>query len=252
MTAFLKSGVLHLLVFSIVFLYAPTSNTVEPVKYVSVVLTPPDSKNRRIVKVDPKTNNQSPNNSIKTHLANSNQNADINTISPKTGSFKNDANGGPEVDEHGFFKATKSILTKGTGENSTEIYFPDAIIGVKTLINAEKFKFTSFYDRIRKKVVPHWIPLITKESNKQKSSKEGLPVGIYTTHLNVIIAENGHISTIFVAKSSGYPKFDQLAVRAFRASEPLENPPVEMLKEGFVTITWEFVLKVDPLTVKVI
>jgi TonB family protein len=145
--------------------------------------------------------------------------------------------------------APKSILTKGegTGENANNIFFPDAVIGADTLINSEKFKYSSYYSRLRENIVNIWTPLIKKESEKQKTKTGGLPMGLYLTRLNIIIDAKGNIEAIFVSQESLIKQFDLAAIKAFRALEPLEPPPKELLVKGAATIQWEFVLVVNSL-----
>jgi TonB family protein len=55
------------------------------------------------------------------------------------------------------------------------------------------------------------------------------------------IQPSGQVTNIQILQSSGYPKYDNEAVRAIRDSSPFTNPPPEHINSrGVLTLKWGF------------
>ncbi len=117
-----------------------------------------------------------------------------------------------------------------------------------TILNAQEFKYFSYYDRIKEEIVTRWRPLIKKAIKEVKSNpkKYGeLEVGYKTTKLEIKLNSKGELLEIRVRQSSGYEPFDTAAEKAFKDSGTFASPPKELIKDGEFILHWQFTVNVE-------
>ncbi len=155
-----------------------------------------------------------------------------------------------------FGSAPKSITTQGKGApakqgkgvSASDDLIEGVEIGPMTILNAQEFKYVSYYERIKQSVVETWRPLIKKAIRKVKSDPKRygeLTVGYKTTKLEITLNEKGEVLSLRVVSSSGFKLFDDCGDRAFRSSAPYAAPPKELVKNGVFTIRWDFSVAVE-------
>jgi outer membrane biosynthesis protein TonB len=142
---------------------------------------------------------------------------------------------------------------KGQGLSATDDFLEGIAIGPNTLLNTQEFKYYSFYERVREKLVERWRNRIRKEISKTRTPasihRHGtLPVGSKITKLRVYMDQSGDIQRIEKLGISGVEAFDQAAIMSFHEAAPFPHPPAEMLKEGLLMINWDFVVLVEEAT----
>lgn len=136
---------------------------------------------------------------------------------------------------------------KGEGLSATDDFLQGVTVGPNTLLNTQEYKYYNFYERIRQMLVERWRTRIRREIDRARSpaSENKLHVGTKITKLNVHMNENGEIVSIERTGMSGIESFDQSAEVAFREAAPFPHPPAEMLKNGELSVNWDFVVVVE-------
>jgi protein TonB len=212
----------------------------------------------------------------KIFLSKFNQKADQNTQAPRIGKFKNILEEGithlnPKAiiknkkNSTTFAKNPTSTLTRsptsilshpidehgakvGDGLSATDDYLKGVSIGPNTLLNTQEFKYYAFYERIREMLVERWKTHIQREIALRRSpasSNLNLSTGSKITSLIVKLDEKGQIQEIEKIGLSGIERFDNAAVLSFHEAAPFPHPPVDMIKNGSLSIRWDFVVVVD-------
>ena len=212
----------------------------------------------------------------KTYLSKFNQKTDQNTQAPRIGKFKNILEEGiahlnPKVTQKSketskpIANNSTSILTRGPasipshpqdspntregdGLSSTDDYLKGVAIGPNTLLNTQEFKYYAFYERIREMLVERWRTHIQQEIALQRnpaSASLKLSTGSKITSLIVKLDEKGQIQEIEKIGLSGIERFDNAAVVSFNEAAPFPHPPKDMIKNGSLSIRWDFVVVVD-------
>ncbi len=181
-------------------------------------------------------------------LAKQNQTTKKETVAPN--------NPGVISGGDGFGSAPKSITTKGKGEqkpkgkgvSSSDDFIEGAEIGPMTILNAQEFKYFSYYERIKERIVENWRPLIRKAIRTVKSDpkKYGtLTEGLKTTKLELTLNKKGEVLSLTLKQSSGFKLFDDAAEKAFRQSAPFSSPPKDLVKDGVFELRWDFSVQVQ-------
>lgn len=131
-----------------------------------------------------------------------------------------------------------------SGPSQTDDYLEDIEEGDSTLLNTHRFKFFSFYSRVKDQLRSNWNPLIREEVSFIYATNRSLSsLGKKKTSLKVTLNEGGYLVEIALLRTSGNKAIDEAAIQAFRLSAPFPNPPVEMLeKDKKIRILWDFVL----------
>jgi len=115
--------------------------------------------------------------------------------------------------------------------------------GDTTALNSKKWKFASFFDRVKRQVAQHWDP--GDEYNKRD------PTGAIYGHANrytllrVRLKPDGSLAEVNVEKPSGMDFLDDTAVAAFRDAQPFPNPPRQLVEEGYVNFKFGFLLELS-------
>ncbi len=99
----------------------------------------------------------------------------------------------------------------------------DAESGEYTALNSRKWKYASFFNRLKRRVAQHWHPdkvyMRRDPTGKVYGAKDRITV------LRVTLTKHGGLAKIVVAKQSGVDFLDDEAARAFREAGPFPNPP---------------------------
>ncbi len=113
--------------------------------------------------------------------------------------------------------------------------------GTETLLNTDRFRFASFFNRMRDQVAQHWDP----NGTMARVDADGRTYGrrTRTTLLHIRLNPKGAIEKITVTRESGVSELDKEAIRAFHKAAPFVNPPAEMVDaSGFIEVDFLFIL----------
>lgn len=115
--------------------------------------------------------------------------------------------------------------------------------GTETILDSHRFRFASFFNRMRDQVAQHWDP----NGVMARVDADGRTYGRRTrkTLLHVKLTAKGAIEKIAVRDSSGVTELDKEAIRSFHQAAPFVNPPPEMIDPdtGFIEVDFLFILE---------
>jgi TonB family protein len=140
---------------------------------------------------------------------------------------------GPTRDQ---LKVTLSDLNKSMEADDGSIdYLPHVPRGDITVLNAKKFTYAAFFNRMKKVIRFHWDPLPALQAIGNPTSK-------ISASFWIVLNGDGSLAGIDVLDSSGYPLWDAAAIKAVRKAAPFYNVPQALLdEEGKFGSRWTFV-----------
>jgi TonB family protein len=113
----------------------------------------------------------------------------------------------------------------------------------ETVFNAKRWKFATFFNRVKTKVKEHWQPV---EEYRRRDS-DGTLYGQQdrTTLLHVCLRADGSLDRITILRSSGLDFLDEFAEQAFQEAQPFAEPPCQLIgNTGLVQFDFGFRLEV--------
>ncbi len=110
--------------------------------------------------------------------------------------------------------------------------------GELTALNTKKWKFASFFNRMKRQVAQNWHPdqvyLRRDPTGKVYGTKNRVTV------LEVALAPGGKLAKVVVLKESGVAFLDAEAIAAFERAQPFPNPPTGLISDSSGLITFSF------------
>lgn len=122
--------------------------------------------------------------------------------------------------------------------SGTQDYLKDIDEGEETALNSKKWRFASFFNRVKHQVEEHWHPA---EVYRRRD-----PTGAIYGHTNrltlvrVQLKPNGHLANVALELPSGLEFLDDEAIQAFRAAQPFPNPPKGLIDQNDGLINFQF------------
>ncbi len=123
----------------------------------------------------------------------------------------------------------------GSGTND---HLPDVDEGEGTALNAKKWKFASFFNRVKRQVRDHWRP--AEEYRKRDPTFRIFGTRDRFTLLRVALKPDGSLATVDLETTSGIDFLDDEAVEAFKLAQPFPNPPRQLVEDGSGLISFRF------------
>jgi len=134
-------------------------------------------------------------------------------------------------------RPSEDLLQKMVGGGSVD-KLDDAEQGIETALNSRRWKYASFFNRMKRRVAQSWHPaevyMQRDPTGRVYGSKDRLTV------LKVSLTPTGQLADVVVLEGSGVSFLDDEAVRAFRAAQPFPNPPHALVDGGTQLITFSF------------
>ena len=115
--------------------------------------------------------------------------------------------------------------------------------GDETALNSKRWRFASFFNRVKRQVAEHWHP---DEVYRQRD-----PTGsVYGrrnryTELRIQLKPDGRLSNVALAQPSGLEFLDDEAVEAFKQAEPFPNPPRQLIENGTISFGFGFLFDLN-------
>jgi TonB family protein len=122
---------------------------------------------------------------------------------------------------------------------STQDDVRDTDEGEETALNSKKWRFATFFNRVKKQVSEHWHP----EEAYRRRDPTGVIYGHQNryTELRIQLKADGHLANVGVGLPSGLEFLDDEAITAFKEAQPFPNPPHQLLeRDGFITFHFGF------------
>lgn len=115
--------------------------------------------------------------------------------------------------------------------------------GDENLLNSKRYKYASFFNRVRDAVAQHWKPAEVHRAQ----DPDGRVFGAKTRRTNLVIRLNadGSLAKIMLAGSSEAEHLDEEAIRAVRRAAPFDNPPEGLVdpSTGFIEFGFGFIFE---------
>lgn len=119
-------------------------------------------------------------------------------------------------------------------------------LGERTILSTREYRYFSYYHRIKELLRQYWKPNIENKLYHMFAKGQVIGEAEMTTRLIVMLDDRGKIKKISRTLSSGINELDEAAIEAFEKAGPFPNPPKAIIEpDGFVRITWEFILKTE-------
>jgi TonB family protein len=126
---------------------------------------------------------------------------------------------------------TREQLAKVIG-GGTQDALKDIDEGEETALNSKKWRFASFFNRVKKQVSEHWHP----EEAYRRRDPTGAVYGRQNryTELRIQLRPDGRLANVGVDLPSGLEFLDDEAISAFKEAQPFPNPPRQLLEANGV------------------
>jgi TonB family protein len=131
---------------------------------------------------------------------------------------------------------TQQQLARAVG-GGTQDALANVDDGEETALNSKKWRFASFFNRVKRQVAEHWHP---EEAYRQRDPT-GMIYGRKNryTELRIQLKPDGHLQNVAVWQPSGLDFLDDEALDAFKQAAPFPNPPRQLI-EANGTINFGF------------
>ena len=122
--------------------------------------------------------------------------------------------------------------------NGTQDYLKDIDEGSETALNAKKWKFASFFNRVKQQVRDHWRP--AEEYRRRDPSGSIYGQNDRYTLLRVQLKPDGSLANVALETPSGVEFLDDEAIEAFKQAQPFPNPPKQLVESGLIEFRFGF------------
>jgi TonB family protein len=120
----------------------------------------------------------------------------------------------------------------------TQDHLKDIDEGDETALNAKKWKFASFFNRVKAQVREHWRPADVYRRRDPSGSIYGNK-DRYTL-LRVQLKPDGSLANVVLETPSGVEFLDDEAIEAFKQAQPFPNPPPQLVDASSGMIDFRF------------
>jgi TonB family protein len=138
---------------------------------------------------------------------------------------------------------TPQTLSRALGGGGSSDYLPDVDEGDDTALNAKKWKFASFFNRVKEQIRQHWHA--AQEYAKRDPTGSLYGGKVRYTVLIVRLMPDGSLSDVSLEKPSGVDFLDDVAVEAVKEAQPFPNPPQQLVDRQAGKISFRFGFVVD-------
>jgi TonB family protein len=142
-------------------------------------------------------------------------------------------------------KPTPEMLTRAIGKGAgSPDYLRDIDDGESTALNAKKFKYASFFNRVKRAVAEEWHPDIVYLRHDPSGNVYGTKDRV--TVLRVHLRPNGQLVNVTMLQASGVEFLDDEAIDAFRRAQPFVNPPQALIEsDGLIHFNFGFIFELS-------
>jgi TonB family protein len=114
----------------------------------------------------------------------------------------------------------------------------DVARGKSTLLNSKRWRFASFFNRVKRQVAQEWRPDQAYKRRDPGGNVYGFKDRV--TILRVKLTPKGKLSSVHLEKASGLGFLDDVAISAFRTAHPFPNPPQGLVDKDSGLISFRF------------
>ena len=122
--------------------------------------------------------------------------------------------------------------------SGTQDHLADIEEGGETALNAKRWVYATFFNRIKEKVRDHWKP--AEEYQRRDPTGKIYGAEDRYTLLQVNLKADGSLSKVSVVHTCGLDFLDDTAVEAFKEAQPFINPPKKLVEDGHGVVNFGF------------
>jgi TonB family protein len=124
-------------------------------------------------------------------------------------------------------------------------YLKDVEDGDQTLLNSKRWRFATFFNRVKRQVAENWHPEIEYRRRDPSGNVYGFQDRL--TILRVRLTAEGKLKDLELDKASGLGFLDDEAISAFRSAEPFPNPPKGLVDKetGMIHFRFGFLFEIS-------
>ncbi len=145
-------------------------------------------------------------------------------------------------------RGTADAMRRTFGGSGSYDHLPDVEDGTENILNTDRFRFASFYSRMRDQIAQHWDP----NGVMARVDPDGRVYGRRTrrTLLHIRLTPKGAVKKIDILQPCGVRELDKEAIESVHLAAPFVNPPPQMIddKTGFIEIDFAFILEEGRVT----
>jgi TonB family protein len=134
-------------------------------------------------------------------------------------------------------------LARAVGAGSQDA-IKDVDDGEETALNSKKWRFASFFNRVKRQVAEHWHP----EEAYRRRDPTGAVYGRQNryTELRIQLKPDGRLANVALAQPSGLEFLDDEAIEAFKEAQPFPNPPRQLVEaSGVINFRFGFLFDLN-------
>jgi TonB family protein len=128
--------------------------------------------------------------------------------------------------------------------SGTQDALQDVDDGEETALSSKKWRFSAFFNRVKKQVAEHWHP----EEAYRRRDPTGAVYGRQNryTELRIQLKPDGRLANVGVGLPSGLEFLDDEAIEAFKEAQPFPNPPHQLLEaSGLINFRFGFLFDLN-------
>jgi TonB family protein len=115
--------------------------------------------------------------------------------------------------------------------------------GEETALNAKKWKFASFFNRVKEQIRQHWHA--AEEYGKRDPNGAVYGAKVHLTLVRIRLTRDGSLSSVQLEQGSGVDFLDDVAVQAVKEAQPFPNPPQQLVDPALGLISFQFGFVLD-------
>jgi TonB family protein len=128
--------------------------------------------------------------------------------------------------------------------SGTQDHLKDVDEGEETALNAKRWKFATFFNRVKEQVRDRWKPV----EEYQRRDPTGAIYGAQDrlTQVHVQLRADGSLAKVSLAQTCGVDFLDDTAIEAFKQAQPFPNPPRQLVQaSGLIDFDFGFYLEIS-------
>lgn len=140
-------------------------------------------------------------------------------------------------------KGVPQSRSKDWGKPGSRDKVDDLDQGDASILNAQRWKYASFFNRMKDNIDQHWDPVARLRARDPDGRVNGTKTR--TTRVMIILNADGSLHKIKTQRSSNVDYLDEEAIQAIRKAAPFPNPPPGMLdpKDGRLHVPFGFIVE---------
>jgi TonB family protein len=128
--------------------------------------------------------------------------------------------------------------------SGTQDHLRDVDDGEETALNAKRWKFATFFNRVKEQVRDHWKPVEEYRRRDPTGAIYGSQDRL--TQVHVQLRPDGSLAKVSLSQTCGVDFIDDTAIEAFKQAQPFPNPPHQLVQaSGLIDFDFGFYLEIS-------